>query len=249
MPAIVERDLRTWHHRDLHVGYPVADPAHLAVVHREKTGGDVLGVADAGAEAPGSAQPVTAVDDDALSVRKVLATQRHLIAVGGEHLVESVVRQVGSGRERRRHVGDADPAERAVLPCHFDPGLDHLGKRRLDTSSRGGVERRHQAGAPHLVDDGGGQRAALLGRGRLGCHQLTHAARQRDNPAGLGHVRNRPANPRSGRSALVSRPGGAATTDLIALRAGNPVTVMPIEAKLSGLDRSTPGLGKIMCLL
>ena len=41
-------------------------------------------------------------------------------------------------------------------------------------------------------------------------------------------------------SALVTRPGGAATTDLMALRAGRPVTVMPIEAKFSGLDRSTP---------
>ena len=60
---------------------------------------------------------------------------------------------------------------------------------------------------------------------------------------------NRPANPRSGRSALVIRPGRAATTDLIACSAGIPVTVMPMEAKLSGLDRSTPGFGKIMCLL
>ena len=59
----------------------------------------------------------------------------------------------------------------------------------------------------------------------------------------------RPANPRSGRSALVMMPGGAATTDLIAFSAGIPVTVMPIDAKLVGSDRSTPGLGKIMCLL
>ncbi len=60
---------------------------------------------------------------------------------------------------------------------------------------------------------------------------------------------NRPANPRSGRSALVSRPGGAATTEAIALSAGMPVTVIPMEANDSGLDRSTPGFGKIMCLL
>ena len=31
--------------------------------------------------------------------------------------------------------------------------------------------------------------------------------------------------------------------------AGRPVTVMPIDANESGSDRSTPGLGKIMCLL
>jgi len=60
---------------------------------------------------------------------------------------------------------------------------------------------------------------------------------------------NRPAKPRSGRSALVIRPGGAATTEAMASRAGSPVTVMPVEAKLSGLDRSTPGLGTIMCLM
>ena len=59
----------------------------------------------------------------------------------------------------------------------------------------------------------------------------------------------RPANPRSGRSALVSSPGGAAITDLIAFRAGIPVTVMPIEANEAGSDRSTPAFGKIMCLL
>ena len=64
------------------------------------------------------------------------------------------------------------------------------------------------------------------------------------------HIRlKRPANPRNGKSALVSRPGGAATTDLIEARAGMPVMVIPIDAKLSGLDRSTPGFGKIMCLL
>src|SRR5271155_3204950 len=63
------------------------------------------------------------------------------------------------------------------------------------------------------------------------------------------YVLKRPAKPRRGRSAPVSSPGGAATTDLMALRAGRPVTVIPMEAKLSGLDRSTPGLGKIMCLL
>jgi hypothetical protein len=63
------------------------------------------------------------------------------------------------------------------------------------------------------------------------------------------HSLNRPAKPRSGRSALVTSPGGAATTDLIAASAGIPVTVIPIDAKFSGLDRSTPGFGKIMCLL
>lgn len=60
---------------------------------------------------------------------------------------------------------------------------------------------------------------------------------------------NRPANPRSGMSALVSMPGGALATALIALSAGRPVTVIPIEAKDSGSDRSVPSLGKIKCLL
>jgi hypothetical protein len=59
----------------------------------------------------------------------------------------------------------------------------------------------------------------------------------------------RPANPRSGRSALVLRPGGAATTPAMAASAAMPVTVIPIDAKFAGLDRSTPDLGKIMCLL
>jgi hypothetical protein len=59
----------------------------------------------------------------------------------------------------------------------------------------------------------------------------------------------RPANPRSGRSALVINPGGAPTTAAMAASAGMPVTVIPIDAKSAGLDRSTPGFGKIVCLL
>ena len=70
-----------------------------------------------------------------------------------------------------------------------------------------------------------------------------------------------PANARSGRSALVMMPGAASTTARIALRAGIPVTVMPIEANEStdekvpeGESEATgedpvPGFGKIMCLL
>ena len=59
----------------------------------------------------------------------------------------------------------------------------------------------------------------------------------------------RPAKLRSGRSALVMMPGRAATTDRRECRAGIPVTVMPMEAKLAGSDRSTPLRGKTMCLL
>ncbi|SLJ83196.1 Uncharacterised protein [Mycobacteroides abscessus subsp. abscessus] len=47
----------------------------------------------------------------------------------------------------------------------------------------------------------------------------------------------------------MSIPDGAATTDRIALRAGRPVTVMPMDANEDGSVRSTPALGKIMCLL
>lgn len=69
-------------------------------------------------------------------------------------------------------------------------------------------------------------------------------------PSTSRYSANRPAKPRSGRSALVIRPGAARTTDSIELSAGIPVTVMPMDAKLAGSDRSTPGLGgKIMCLL
>ena len=43
-------------------------------------------------------------------------------------------------------------------------------------------------------------------------------------------------------------PGGAQTTERMALSAGIPVTVMPTDAKASGEEKSVPGLGKIMCL-
>ncbi len=63
------------------------------------------------------------------------------------------------------------------------------------------------------------------------------------------HDLKRPAKPLNGRSALVRIPGGAATTARIALSAGSPVTVIPIDANASGEEKSVPGFGKIMCLL
>lgn len=65
----------------------------------------------------------------------------------------------------------------------------------------------------------------------------------------LVQILKRPAKARNGRSALVMIPAGAATTDVRALSAGSPVTVMPMEAKFCGFDRSNPLRGKIMCLL
>ena len=103
------------------------------------------------------------------------------LSLRGEHLGEAVVGQIGRRGERRRQVGDADPAERAVLPGHFDPRLDHLGEGRFDAAGRDGVECRHQPAVPHLVDDRRGQRPIALGFGGLGAHQVTHAARQRHN--------------------------------------------------------------------
>ena len=51
------------------------------------------------------------------------------------------------------------------------------------------------------------------------------------------------------RSAQVISPEGAATTPAMAVIAGILVTVIAIDAKFAGSDRSTPGLGKIMRLL
>ena len=99
------------HEGHQHVGNALADPAHLAVVHRDEAGGDVRRVAGAGAEVPRPGQPVAAVDDDALAVGEELAAHRDVVVVGGEHLREALVGQIGRRGERRRQVRDADPAE------------------------------------------------------------------------------------------------------------------------------------------
>src|SRR5262249_36241708 len=118
---------------------------------------------------------------------------------------------------------------------HADPRLTPLDLPRAEVRHgfHGGGRRGHTRTVRHsltVVNDSCQRHRALAG-------------------GGAPYVLNRPAKPRRGRSELVSNPGGAATTDAIALSAGSPVTVMPIDAKLSGFDRSTPGFGKIMCLL
>ena len=111
--------------------------------------------------------------------------------MGREHFGETVVGQIRSGGERRRNIRDADPAERAVLPSHFDPGLDHLRERRFNTACRDGVERRHQPTGPHLVDDGRGKSAHPLRLGGLGPHEFAHPTGQPDNPvSGFGNRRH-----------------------------------------------------------
>ena len=175
MPAVGEGDLLARQKPHPHVGDALGHPAHLAVVHRQKTRGDVGRVAGAGAETPRAGQPVAAVDRRALAVGKVLAADGDAVVVGGEHLRETLIGKIARGGERRRQVGDADPAERAVLPSHFDPGLDHLGERRLDAAGRRRVEGGHQATGPHLVHDRRRERAQSLGFRRLGAHQFAHA--------------------------------------------------------------------------
>ena len=65
----------------------------------------------------------------------------------------------------------------------------------------------------------------------------------------FGQFAKRPANARSGRSALVTMPGAASTTARMEFSAGIPVTVMPIAANASAEEKSVPGLGRIRCLL
>ncbi len=122
---------------------------------------------------------------------------------------------------------------------HFRQGSPLL--RRRSTRPPGSQDRHRPIPRPHDMDRGGGYRPMAAEP----AGETTRATRA----DWLRYNLKRPANPRNGRSALVTSPGGAATTERIALRAGIPVTVIPIEAKFAGSDRSTPGLGKIMCLL
>lgn len=191
IPAVVEADLGAGNDGDPHLGETFTDPAHLAVVHRQESGGNVVRVPDSRTEVPRPGDGVAAVDGGSLSVGKELTAHGDAVVVGGEHLGEALVRQVCGGGEGRRQIGDPHPAERPVLPSHFDPGLDHLGERRLDAAGGDGVERRHQPAGPHLVDDRRSQGAHAFGFGGLGSHQLAHAARERDDPVfGVGDRRH-----------------------------------------------------------
>src|SRR5277367_6015481 len=153
MPSVGEVDLLARQESDPHVRNALTDPTHLAVVHREEAGSDVGGVAGARAETPRAAQLVATVDCCSLAVGKVLTADGDAAVVPGEYLVEALVGKVRGGRKRRRQVGNSDPTERTVLPSHFDPSVDHLPKRRLDTVGGFRIERGHQATGPHLVDN------------------------------------------------------------------------------------------------
>ena len=54
---------------------------------------------------------ITAIDGGPLPVGEELAAHRDAVVVRGEHLGETLVGQIRRGGERRRQVGDADPAE------------------------------------------------------------------------------------------------------------------------------------------
>ena len=136
IPAVGEGDVVALHDRHLHVGKTLADPAHLAVVHRHESGRDVLRMSGTRAEAPRPAQPVATVNGLALAVRKELTTHRDPVVVSGEHLGETFIGEIRRSGECRWQVRDPDPTERTVLPGHFDPRLDHLGKRGLVTARR-----------------------------------------------------------------------------------------------------------------
>ena len=169
VPAVGEDDLVAGDHRHQQRGDPVVADHQLAVHRGHEAGGHVLGMPGAGAELPGPGDPVAAVDRLAQAVREELAAHRHQVVVGGEHLGEPVVGEVGGTGRRRGEVGDADPAERAVLPGQLDPRLDHLGERRLGAAGLGGVEPLQEAGLPQGLDGAGRQRApSLARRGLLG---------------------------------------------------------------------------------
>ena len=99
IPAVGEGDVIARHDRHLHVGKALADPAHLAVVHRDESGRDVLRMSGARAEAPRPAQSVTTINGLTLAVRKELAAHRDPVVVSGKHLGETLIGQI---RRRRR---------------------------------------------------------------------------------------------------------------------------------------------------
>src|ERR1700738_3595226 len=115
IPSVGESDLLARQKGDPHVRDSLADPTHLTVLHREKTGADVSRVSGAGAEIPCTAQLVAAVDDCALAIGEVLTADGDVVVVAGEYFGETLVGKIRGGGEGRRQVSNADPAERTIL--------------------------------------------------------------------------------------------------------------------------------------
>ncbi len=119
-----------------------------------------------------------------------LATHRDAVVVRGEDLGETLVRHIGRGGERRRQVCDPDPAERAVLPGHLDPGLDHLGERGLDPPPAATGLNDDISPLAHISSTmDGGNGAQPLGLTGLRHHQIAHAAGQPERPGRGLHSR------------------------------------------------------------
>jgi len=82
-----------------------------------------------------------------------LPAERDAVAASPEHLFEAAIGQIRRGESRRRQIGDADPADRPILPRQLLPGIDELAQRRLAAPRLAGVHELHETGAPQRVDD------------------------------------------------------------------------------------------------
>ena len=188
MPSVSEHDLITRDDRDQQWRDTVIADHQFAVDGRHEASGDVLRMPGARSEVPGPGDPVAAVDRGTHAVRKELSAHGHSVVVGGEHLCEPLWWQIGGTGGCRGEVGNADPAQRAVLPCQFDPCFDHLGERRLRPAGFGRVEVLHQSAAPQCLDRAGGQCPVALTGGRLFGGQVPKAAGCVDRRQGRGHT-------------------------------------------------------------
>ena len=172
MPSVGEDDLVAGDHGHQQLRDAGLPGDHLAAGGGDEPCRDVLGVPGARTEVPGSGDPVPAVDLFTEPVGKELPAHRHLVVVGGEHLVEPFGGQVGGTGRRRREVGNSDPTQRPVLPGQFDPGVDQLRKGRLASACFRRVAPLHETALPQGVDGTRIEGADSLRIGGLLGHQV-----------------------------------------------------------------------------
>ena len=91
MPAISEGHLIPGHNSDHHQRHRLVEHHHLAIIHRQKTGTDILRVTGATAKLPCTGNLVTALHFIAGAVGEELATHGHAVVVGGEHCLKPCI--------------------------------------------------------------------------------------------------------------------------------------------------------------
>ena len=176
VPPVGEDDLLAGDDRHHELRHAAFAYGHLTVHGCDEPGAHVFGVTGTRPEIPRTGNPVATVDSFAEPVGEELAARGDAVVVLRENLLEALVRKVGGADRGGRKVGDADPADRPVLPGQLDPRVDHLGEAGLAAAGLFGIGPLHEPALPQRLHHGRSESPALLRGGRLARGQFAQGA-------------------------------------------------------------------------